>query len=152
MRLARRYPALAGTAAPGPAPEAARAGRDRILLRMAEAGVISPAARAEARAENVPRVRLAMPFRAPHLARALRSEDPAAPIHRTTIDPLLQQRVEGLLKREVLALDPEASIAAIVVDNRDRRVLAYVGNADFVAVARRGTLDMARAVRSPGRR
>jgi penicillin-binding protein 1C len=51
---------------------------------------------------------------------------------------LLQQRVEALLKREVMALDPEASFAAIVVDNRDRRVLAYVGNGDFGAVARRG--------------
>ena len=131
-------------------PEAARAGRDHVLLRMAEAGVISPVALAEARAEDVPRVRLALPFRAPHLARALRNEDPAASIHRTTIDPLLQQRVEDLLKREVLALDPEAAIAAIVVDNRTRRVLAYVGSADFGAVARRGTLDMARAVRSPG--
>ncbi len=131
-------------------PDAARAGRDRVLLRMAEAGVISPAALAEARAEDVPRVRLAMPFRAPHLARALRNEDPAASIHRTTIDPLLQRRIEDLLKREVLALDPEASIAAIVVDNRTRRVLAYSGNADFGAVARRGTLDITRAVRSPG--
>src|SRR6202043_61446 len=73
-------------------PEAARAGRDRVLLRMAEAGVISSAALAEARAEDVPRVRRAMPFRAPHLARALRNEDPAASIHHTTIDPLLQQR------------------------------------------------------------
>jgi penicillin-binding protein 1C len=80
----------------------------------------------------------------------LRNEDPAAPVHRTMIDPLLQQRVEELLKREVLALDAEASIAAIIVDNRDRRVLAYAGGADFNAVARRGTLDMARAVRSPG--
>jgi penicillin-binding protein 1C len=131
-------------------PKAARAGRDRILLRMAEAGVISSAALAEARAEDVPRVRLAMPFRAPHLARALRSEDPAAPSHRATIDPLLQQRVEAVMKREVLALDPEASIAAMIVDNRTRRVLAYAGSADFNAVARRGTLDMARAVRSPG--
>jgi penicillin-binding protein 1C len=131
-------------------PEAARAGRDRVLLRMAEAGVISPVVLAEARAEDIPRVRLAMPFRAPHLARALRNEAPAASIHRTTIDPLLQQRVEDLLKREVPALDPEAAIAAIVVDNRTRRVLAYVGSADFGAVARRGTLDMARAVRSPG--
>jgi penicillin-binding protein 1C len=131
-------------------PEAARAGRDRVLLRMAEAGVISPVALAEAGAEDVPRVRLAMPFRAPHLARALRNEDPAASIHRTTIDPLLQQRVEALLKREVLALDPEAGIAAIIVDNRDRRVLAYAGSADFIAVARRGTIDMARAIRSPG--
>src|SRR5712671_1883938 len=131
-------------------PEAARAARDRVLLRMAEAEEISPAALAEAREEDVPRLRLAMPFRAPHLARALRNEDPAAPTHHTAIEPLLQQRVEALLKREVLALDPEASFAAIVVDNRDRRVLAYVGNGDFGAVARRGTLDMARAVRSPG--
>ncbi len=131
-------------------PEAARAARDRVLLRMAEAGVISPAALAEAREEDVPRLRLTMPFRAPHLARALRDEDPAASTHRTAIEPLLQQRVEALLKREVTALDPEASLAAIVVDNRDRRVRAYVGNADFGAVARRGTLDMARAVRSPG--
>ena len=131
-------------------PEAARAGRDRVLLRMVEAGVISAATLAEARAEDVPHVRLAMPFRAPHLARALRNEDPAAPSHRTTIDPLLQQRVEGLLKREVLALDPEASIAAMIVENRDRRVLAYAGSADFNAAPRRGTLDMVRAVRSPG--
>jgi penicillin-binding protein 1C len=29
-------------------------------------------------------------------------------------------------------------------------MLAYVGNADFASAARRGTLDMARAVRSPG--
>jgi penicillin-binding protein 1C len=131
-------------------PEAARAGRDRVLVRMAEAGVISTAILAEARIEGVPRIRLPMPFRAPHLAHALRSEDPAATIHSTTIDPLLQRRVEGILKREVLALGSEASIAAIIVSNRDRRVLVYAGSADFDAVARRGTIDMARAVRSPG--
>jgi len=130
--------------------EAARAGRDRVLSRMAEAGVISPTALAEARAAEVPRIRLPMPFLAPHLAQALRDEDPAAPSHLTTIEPLLQRRVEGILKREVLALESEASIAAIIVNNRDRRVLAYAGSADFTAVARRGTIDMARAVRSPG--
>jgi len=131
-------------------PEAARAARDRVLARMAEAGVISPGALAEARAEEVPRVRLGMPFRAPHLARELRDQQPAALVHRSTIDPLLQRRVEALLKREASGLDPEASLAAVVVANRDRRVIAYVGNADFASVARQGTLDMARAVRSPG--
>ena len=131
-------------------PEAARAARDRVLLRMAEAGVISPATLAEARAETVPRGRLAMPFHAPHLARELRDEEPTALVQRSTIEPLLQRRVEALLKREVSGLDPQASLAAIVVDNRDRRVLAYVGNADFASAARHGTLDMARAVRSPG--
>src|SRR5215469_1219280 len=143
-------PRSPGRLRPDRHPEVARAARDQVLLRMAEAGVISSAALAEAREEEIPQARLAMPFRAVHLARALRDEDPAAPIHRTTIDPLLQQRIETLLKREVLTLDPAATLAAIVVDNHDRRVLAYVGSADFNAAARRGTLDMARAVRSPG--
>jgi penicillin-binding protein 1C len=39
-------------------PEAARTARDRVLLRMAEAEEISPAALAEAREEDVPRLRL----------------------------------------------------------------------------------------------
>ena len=131
-------------------PEAARAARDGVLLRLGRAGAISPGAIAEAREEEIPQVRLAMPFRAPHLARALRDEDPLALVHTTTVDPLTQQRVESLLKREVLALDQQATFAAIVVHNQDRRVLAYVGSADFNATSRRGTLDMARAVRSPG--
>jgi penicillin-binding protein 1C len=131
-------------------PEAARAARDRVLLHMAQAGVIAPAALAEARDERIPQARLAMPFHAPHLARALREENPAAVVHSTTIDPLLQQRIEALLKRETLALGPEATLAVLVAENRDRRVIAYVGSADFNAALRRGTLDMARAVRSPG--
>jgi len=131
-------------------PEAAREARDRVLLRMAEQHVISLAALAEARDEEVPRARLAMPFRAPHLARDLRDERPAALVHRATIDPLLQQRVEALLKREVSGLNPESSFAAVVVDNPDRRVLAYVGSADFASAPRRGTLDMVRSLRSPG--
>jgi penicillin-binding protein 1C len=131
-------------------PDAARAARDRVLLRMAETGVISPATLAEARAETVPGARLAMPFHAPHLAREFHDQQPATRVHHSTIDPLLQGRVEALLKREVSALEPEASLAAIVIDNRDRRVRAYVGNADPASMVRRGTLDMARAVRSPG--
>ncbi len=131
-------------------PAAARAARDRVLARMAQAGVIAPTALAEAQATSVPRRRLAMPFFAPHLARTLRDEAPTALVQRSTIEPLLQLRVEALLKREAATLDSQATLAAIVVDNHDRRVLAYAGNADFASAARHGTLDMARAVRSPG--
>ena len=131
-------------------PQAAQAARDRVLRRMADAGVISPATLAEAREEAIPGRRLAMPFRAPHLARDLRGEEPTLTVHRTTIDPLLQQRIEALLKGEAQKLEPEATFAALVVGNQDRRVLAYVGNADFADTARRGTVDMARAVKSPG--
>src|SRR6516164_8916774 len=47
-------------------PAAARAARDRVLVRMAEQAVISPAALAEAREERIPPLRQAMRFRAPH--------------------------------------------------------------------------------------
>src|SRR6516225_6127705 len=104
-------------------PDAARAARDQLLGRMAQAGVISPATLAESRAEGIPQVRLAMPFHAPHLARELHGQRPAELVRRSTIDPLLQRQIEGLLNREVAALAPEASLAAIVVANRDRRVL-----------------------------
>ena len=43
---------------------------------------------AEARAEKLPLRRLALPFHAPHLARALRTAAPGTPALRTTIDPL----------------------------------------------------------------
>src|SRR5215207_5286296 len=131
-------------------PEAARAARNAVLARMRADGVISDATFAEAREEPVPRTRLALPFHAPHLAKQLRMADPRAPILRTPIDPVLQRRVETLLRREAGALDPQATLAALVIDNRTRQVAAYVGNADFASAARRGTLDMAQAVRSPG--
>jgi penicillin-binding protein 1C len=131
-------------------PEAARQARDAVLQRMAADQVISGEAFAEAAAEPVPRARAAMPFHALHLAKAMRREDPVAPLVRTTIDPRLQSEVEALLRREAGALDPQATLAALVVDNRDRRVIAYVGNAEFLSGARHGTIDMVRASRSPG--
>jgi penicillin-binding protein 1C len=131
-------------------PGAARHARDAVLARMAAAGVITPQTLAEAAAEPVPHLRTAMPFHAPHLAAALRGRDPGAAVVRTTIDPLLQNQVEALLRREAAALDPQATLAAIVVDNSDRRIVAYAGNADYLSGTRRGTIDMARAIRSPG--
>jgi penicillin-binding protein 1C len=131
-------------------PEAARRARDAVLERMRARGVISEGALAEARAEPIPRHRLALPFHAPHLARAMHAAEPLALVHRTTIASMLQRQVEALLYREAAALDPQATFAALVIDNRAAEVIAYVGNADFASAGRHGTLDMARAVRSPG--
>src|SRR5438874_9979081 len=131
-------------------PEAARHARDAVLERMRQRGIISEATLVEARAEPLPRQRLALPFHAVHLARALRTDAPDKAVQHTTIDPLRQQQIEALLRRESAALDPQATLAALVIDNREQRVIAYVGNAEFDSVQRHGTIDMARAVRSPG--
>ena len=131
-------------------PEAARQARDAVLQRMAAAGIISEQAFAEASAEPVPQLRAALPFHALHLAKALHRAAPQVELLRTTIDPLLQKGVEALLLREAAALEPQATLAALVVDNRTRQVVAYVGNADFLSGLRHGTIDMAQATRSPG--
>jgi penicillin-binding protein 1C len=131
-------------------PDAAQAARDAVLRRMTADGIIPGETLAEAEAEPVPTLRAALPFHAPHLARALRDGSPRQTVVRTTIAPLLQRQVEALLRREAAALDPQATLAALVVDNRERQVVAYVGNADFRSGSRRGTIDMTRAVRSPG--
>jgi penicillin-binding protein 1C len=131
-------------------PAAARRARDAVLARMRGRGLISPAVLAEARAEPVPGRRLPLPFHAPHLAQELHAAHPELAAQRTTIDPMLQRQVEALLHREAAALDPQATFAALVVDNRSRAVIADVGNADFSSRVRRGTIDMTHAVRSPG--
>jgi penicillin-binding protein 1C len=131
-------------------PQAAQLARDAVLRRMAADGVISGETLSEAEAEPVPTSRAAMPFHAPHLASAVRGSASNPAVVRTTIAPLLQRQVEALLRREATALEPQATLAALVVDNRDRQVIAYVGNADFRSASRRGIIDMTRAVRSPG--
>jgi len=131
-------------------PEAAQRARDAVLQRMAAAGIISPTTLAEASAEPVADRRIALPTDAPHLARELRHDNPREAVLRTTIAPLLQRQVEALLQREATAIDAQATLAALVIDNRSRAVVAYVGNADLRSTGRHGTIDMARAIRSPG--
>ena len=118
---------------------------------MAAAGVISDQAFAEAAAEPVPQLRTRDAVsRAASGAGAARRRARTRRCCATTIDPRLQREVEALLRREAASLDPQATFAALVVDNRERQVIAYVGNADFLSGARHGTIDMARAIRSPG--
>src|SRR5205814_8468854 len=131
-------------------PEAARHARDMVLERMREKGIISEATLVEARAEPLPRQRLALPFHAVHLARALRTDAPDKAVQHTTIDPLRQQQIEAVLRRASAALDPPATLAALVIDNRERRGIPHVRDAQFEPGARHGTRDSARAVSAPG--
>ena len=66
----------------------------------------------------------------------------------TTLDADLQSGLEALANREAGWIGPEADIAALVVRNRDRAVLAYFGGTRFFGPD--GMVDMVRAPRSPG--
>jgi penicillin-binding protein 1C len=79
--------------------------------------------------------------------------DPTAPggrVVHTLIDAGVQATLERMLQDRLATLPPQASIAALVVDNRTLSVLGYAGSADFSDDARAAHVDMVRAVRSPG--
>lgn len=131
-------------------PAAARAARDKVLARLAEAGVLDAEHAAEARVEPMPEVRRGLPREVPHLAAVLHAERPADTELHATLDRSLQAEVLALAQRALAGLAPQTNAAVIVVEHRTRRVLAYIGAAEAGDVQRGGSVDLVRAVRSPG--
>jgi penicillin-binding protein 1C len=129
---------------------AAGAARDRVIARVAAAGLLTAQAAAEATAQPVPTQRRPAVRLAAHLSERLRRMDPSAPIIRTSIDGGLQTQLEMLARRHQRKLEQGATIALLVVENEDRSVRAYVGSGDYFDHARLGQNDMVRAIRSPG--
>ncbi len=135
---------------PDRSPLAARRARDRVLDRLAAAGLLSADEVRLARAEGVPQLRRPMPQLAPHLAEAQVAARPGQTRHPLTLDGPLQARLEALVRERAATLGRGLSAALVVVDNDSAEVRAYVGSADFEDRARAGAVDLVRAVRSPG--
>lgn len=131
-------------------PDAARDARDRVLAREASVGVIPEDAAHAATSEPLPAARRPFPTLAPHLADRLRATDPAAGVHRTTLDAGLQAALQELAREALRTLPPEATVALLVADPDSGRILATVGSAAYASDARDGYVDMTRALRSPG--
>lgn len=128
--------------------EPARAARDRVLMRMAAAGVITSEDAATARHEAIPKARRDLPVLAAHAsARALSNGSGHAEL---TIDHALQNRAEHILRESARAYGPRLSLALLVADHRTGEVLARAGSPDLFDYGRSGWIDMTRAKRSPG--
>jgi penicillin-binding protein 1C len=130
--------------------DVARKARDRVLDRLALAGVIPSDEVARAKQEGVPDGRKAMPMLAPHAADAVVGAAPERSTHRLTIDATLQRNLEELARDRARALGPDISVAILAVDNASGEVLARVASADYFDERRAGAVDMTQAVRSPG--
>ncbi len=127
---------------------AAITGRNKVLARMVEEHVVTAGDAAVARAEGVASLRLQMPLAAPHLAQRLMRAHPHTAALVTTLDASLQGAVERMAVREHAYLEDGGSLAIVVVENRTRAVLAYVGGTDYWG--RSGQIDLAQRPRSPG--
>ena len=128
-------------------PARLRPDRHFLSAAAAERSVLQRLALAPAGLSHTTLPRRALPALAPHLAARLEMQGAAESI-RTTLDSALQRAVEELAGRERRWLGEEASVAALIVRNRDCAVLAYLGGADWLGPG--GMVDMVRARRSPG--
>jgi penicillin-binding protein 1C len=129
---------------------AARNARDRVLDRLADAGVVAADEVARARLEPVPDGRKPMPMLAPHAADAAVAAAPERGVHRLTIDATLQKNLQELARERAGALGPDISVALLAVDHATGEVLARVASADYFDTRRAGQVDMTAALRSPG--
>ncbi len=126
-------------------PDRSRQAELKILRRLGEREILSSTDLAEAE-EALPHLeRHALPFLAPHLGDRLKYA--GRPV-RTTIDATLQRASEQLAARELPWFGDAANMAAVVVDNRDGSVLAYLGGGRYFDT--NGQVDLAQARRSPG--
>ena len=135
---------------PDRAPDTARRARDRVLERIAAAGIVAHDEIARAGSESVPVARRPMPILAPHAADQAVAAAPARKLHRLSIDASLQKTLEDLARERARALGPDVSVAIVVVDNPRGEILARVGSADYFDERRAGQIDMTQAPRSPG--
>ncbi len=127
--------------------------RDRILRSMAAAGVLDPASLERSLAEPV-NLRESQPqVEAPHFAAALAGRLPRdwTGAAATDLDPGLQEAASLLARATVAAHRAEGAeqAAVLVLRNRDRAVLAWVGSVDFADPAA-GQVDGVLAARQPG--
>jgi penicillin-binding protein 1C len=127
--------------------QAALKGRDKVLNRMVDEGVVTRGDANTAMKEGVPFARQPMPLAAPHLAQRLVLKDKRDRTV-TTLDAGIQAAAERLANQERAYYDDGADISLVVVENRSRNVVAYVGGTDYWGKS--GQVDLAARARSPG--
>lgn len=129
-----------------------RQARDKWLKRLAAEGVFAQERVATALAEPFEAARRDAPQFAPHFAWYARQRWPEAQTIHATLDLQVQAKVE----QEVLRYAQFArrynidQAAALVIDNRTREVVAYLGSPDFADDAHQGQVNGVVANRSPG--
>lgn len=131
-------------------PAAARAARDRVLDRAAEAGILSLAEIDRAKARSTASHRRPMPALAAHLTADLAAGATPGTRIASHLDRPLQGALEAIARNHASQLGRRGSVAILVAEHDTGRVRAHVGAPDAFDAARFGPIDMTGAVRSPG--
>jgi len=135
----------------------AKDAQQRLLDEMAGLGLLTGEERDRARAERLIVRSGSEAWRAPHFCdRIWAGLDEAARCRaktvRTTLDLVLQSKLEKLLRVQVRSLAPRGVTngAAIVLDNGTGEILAWVGSSDYWDDRNAGRVNGVVALRQPG--
>ncbi|GMR24546.1 MAG: hypothetical protein BMS9Abin37_3103 [Acidobacteriota bacterium] len=117
---------------PGRRRDALKTKRDDLLRRLHANGSISELDLELALTEPLPDQPHPLPRSAPHLLETLRASG-GNPRYQTTLDAELQEAANAIVREHVARLKLQGihNAAALIVNNIDFEVLAYVGNAEW---------------------
>lgn len=125
--------------------------RNRLLARLCNEGHFSKEDLALAQSEPLPDAPLPLPVDAPHLLEQLAKTQEGKNI-RTTLRYDLQQRATGVINRHAYRQrgNNVNNLAALIIDNETRCMMAYVGNVNVLGGGHGEQVDMITAPRSTG--
>jgi penicillin-binding protein 1C len=126
--------------------------RNKWLKRFEAEGLFPASVIRDAMAEPLNAYRHQAPRTAPQLALRLRRAYPGNLDIRSSADAALQYKTEELARNysHALKLHNIHNASVIVVDNKTRAVISYVGSPDFFDKEHHGQVDGVQALRSPG--
>ncbi|MBB5702794.1 penicillin-binding protein 1C [Ochrobactrum daejeonense] len=135
---------------PDRAASTARAARDRVLMRMVEADVLTADEANRGTRESISTIRHPLPALAAHFADLALKKAPTEARHKLTLKKSVQSGLEAAARDAASRLGPKVSAAIVLADSRNGNILGEVGSVDYFDGRRQGWIDMTRAVRSPG--
>lgn len=126
--------------------------RNKWLKRFDSENIFPHAEIVQAVAEPLSLTRHEVPHHAPHFAIRMKKQYPNQSIIKTNLNLSVQNTAEKIVFNAVARLKMMNinNAAALIIDNKTRQVVAYVGSADFNDATDGGQVDGVNAVRSPG--
>lgn len=130
-------------------PERAQAARDANLAKMLSSGLITEEQYRTAKLEAMTAKRYSI-SPGSHFIAAHATKNSLQTINRTTISKKMQEELAAKIKLGLARYPLGVTAASIIIDNRTREVLAYVGNGRFGQKTEASQVDCGKAPRSPG--
>jgi penicillin-binding protein 1C len=125
--------------------------RNKWLMRFKKDGLFSEKEIDDALSEPFEGKRHDAPKKAPHFSIRMKNSS-SEPIIKTQLNIKLQTEIEAIVSQYIKAIYLQGikNASAIVIDNSTKKVVAYIGSADFSNKEDGGQVDGVKAVRQPG--